>query len=69
MEFEKIWVLASASVNGVVYADALIVSSLIVLMTTVSIDTFAVGVIDATLAEPPVPPVPSLANTTVSPTE
>ena len=31
--------------------------------------TGAVGVIDAILAEPPVPPVPSLANTTVSPTE
>ena len=37
-------------------------------MTSVCVNTFTVLVILSTLAEPPVPPVPSLTNSMTSPT-
>ena len=47
---------------------AFIAVSLMELITTALVITFAVGIIDATLADAPVPPVPSFTNVTVSPT-
>ena len=46
----------------------LITVSLTELMMTALVITFAVGTIVATLADAPVPPVPSFTNVTVSPT-
>ena len=47
---------------------AFIAVSLMELITTALVITFAVGIIVATLADAPVPPVPSFTNVTVSPT-
>ena len=51
------------------YAEAPIWSALKVSIIDESRKTLAVGIIDSILAAPPLPPVPSFINETVSPTE
>ena len=68
VEFDDICVFTVNDVQGSVNPDALKRSSLNVLIISVWVNTFAVFTMVCTLAAPPVPPVPSLINETVSPT-
>ena len=68
VEFESMWSFAFFVSNGEENAEALNVSSLTVLMIVPVVIILAVGTIVATLAEAPLPPVPSFTNETESPT-